>query len=143
MWDFEVTEIIHWDSVLMAEKILFQEIALENMKFSIVTQIVTQNGAVKCCLHVVAKIRSTRWDLDGFAWGAPLLPVTVLVWSGQPPNRHPAAQWVLTRGKSNVSNHISVGLLNFSEHKCSQNILRFYMLSTVRSRVIKYVVISI
>lgn len=39
------------------------------------------------------------------------------------------------------SNHISVGLLNFSDHKRSQNILGFYMLSTIRLRVIKYVVI--
>lgn len=41
------------------------------------------------------------------------------------------------------SSHISVGLSNFSDREHSQDILGFYMLCTVRLRIIKCVVINI
>lgn len=78
-------------------------------------------------------------------WGC---KASTLVAAPAPPvlnhrQRHPAGGCSWVEGRVMSSNHISVGLCDFSDHKSSQNILGFYMLSTVRLRVIKCVAISI
>lgn len=121
----------------MAEKI-----ALEEMKCSRVTERAAEQCCEvlgTCCFHNAEH----RLSSQQFCQGTVLVPAAKLTKSLTIPNSTLLVATLGGGGRKMSSSHISGGLSNFSDREHSQDILGFYMLCTVRLRIIKCVVINI
>lgn len=112
------------ETQLMAEKI-----ALEKMKCSGVERGGCGAALGTCCCHSAGH-RLSPWE---FCKGTVLVPAAALSESLTIPN---SALLLLLLGILKGC-HIPVGLSNFSDCECSQNILGFCVLWTIRLRIIK------